>query len=353
MLQIAARRRHNSRRNSSRRSFSSVSSGLSQAPSRTPCPGDTETFTYDPANLRTWHIPTELSSVLPPNLGKLLAVFQSAGAAVLTGFDRLADMSDSLPNLAEELPEPVRGEGDQSLADEKVAAKRSDYQPQSSREYKKDDEVYHCAPYRRDSANSFRGLNFNNSRRSSSFTGSNSAISSGTVTGSNSTFHPSPSSLQLLNLDATTTPPTVPPMSLNGRDTGDQTCPTSAVSIGSFASPRFTTATFAHHYDPRTAQYIAELHHLRREMLVHLRHAVRHVDAEWRECQRAKVCAGCGDGIQDGGVLRPAGLDAKFEAWWKEKKELVLELEHKARTIGRGVRASVGWSGDAGLGWVA
>lgn len=274
---------------------------------------------------------------------------------MLTGFDRLAGLSDSLPDLAEELPEPVSGvEGDQTVANEEVAVKLFDHQHQSSKEYKNNDETYNCAPYRLDS-NYFKG--FNASSPSLALTDSpTSAASSGAVSRSNSTCtsHPSPSSLQPQALYMALPPLTVPSISLDGRDTGGPASPSTESVAGPFASPRLTTAKFAHHQDPRTAQYVAELHHLRREMLVHLRHAVRRVDAEWRECARARVGAppAAGD-LQDAGAPLPSAYDAEFEAWWKEKKELVLELENKAKTIGRGVCASVGWSGDAGLGWVA
>jgi len=275
---------------------------------------------------------------------------------VLTGFDRLADMSDSLPDLAEELPEPISGvEGDQTAANEEVAAKLFDHQRRSTKEYKSNDEIYNCTPYRLDSSNNFK--TFNLSSPSLSLTDSpTSDVSSGAISRSNSTCtsHSSPSSLQPQALYIPIPPLPVPGISLDGRDTGGPTSPATDAAAGYLASPRLTTAKFAHHQDPRTAQYVAELHHLRREMLVHLRHAVRRVDAEWRECARAKAGApAAAADPQSPAAPLPSARDAEFDAWWKEKKELVLELENKAKTIGRGVCASVGWSGDAGLGWVA
>lgn len=303
-------------------------------------------------------MPVELWNALPPSLSKSLAAFQHAGAVVLTGFDRLADMSNSLPDLAEELSsEPGLGSDDQTATHDAVAAKLFDHQRRSSREETKEKEIFHCAPYRRDSASGFNNYAFNNpSSRSSSFTtGSVSSISSGSITRSNSTSHPSPNSLQALTPD---TPLSLLALPLNSLGNGDITNPMAASpgiegGIGGIASPRLTTSKFVHHHDLRTAQYVAELHHLRHEMLVRLRHAARRVDAEWKECRRASFSAMNEMTFENGGVLLPCDLDGEFETWWKDKKERVADLEHKAKAIGRGVKISIGWGGDAGLGWVA
>lgn len=300
-------------------------------------------------------MPAELWDALPPGLSKALAGFQHAGAAVLTGFERLAEMSSSLPDVDEELSGPVIGTtGDQTAAHDAVAAKLFDHQRKSSKEETKDQEIYHCAPYRRDSSGALNNFSFTNlSSHSSSFTGSSmSVVSSGSVTRSNSTSHPSPNSLAALSPDTPVSPLALPP-GLEHGDFGHPTTPAVEGGIGGIASPRLTTSKFVHHHDPCTAQYMAELHHLRHEMLVRLRHSVRRADAEWRECRRTSF-SGLGEtGFENGGVLLPSDLDGEFETWWKEKKDMVIELEHKAKAIGRGVHVSIGWGGEGGLGWVA
>lgn len=302
-------------------------------------------------------MPAELWEALPLDLGKSLAAFQHAGAAVLTGFDRLADMSNSLPDLAEEIPsEPGLGLDDQTATHDAVAAKLFDHQRRSSREERKEQDSFHCAPHRRDSNSRPNSFTLTNpSSRSSSFTtASVSAISSGCITRSNSTSHLSPNSLQALTPDTPTSPLILPPNSLESCGASSPIAMSPGVEgrVGGIASPRLMTSKFVQHHDPRTAQYVAELHHLRHEMLVRLRHSARRVDAEWKECKRASFSFTGETGFENGGVL-PSDLDGEFETWWKGKKDLVVELEQKAKAIEPGVRVSIGWGGDAGLGWVA
>lgn len=297
-------------------------------------------------------MPLELWDALPPKLSRPLAALQHAGAAVLTGFERVAEMSPPLPDLVEELLDPA----DTPISPhEEVTAKLMDHQRKASMEDgKKEEEVYHCAPYRRDSGATgtfpFPSLT---SRSSSFMASSSSAFSSGSVTRSNSTSHPSPNSMEILTPETPPVSPLVLPPSFDNSDFRQVTSPLVEGGIGGIASPRLATSKFVQHSDPRTAQFLAELHHLRHEMLVRLRHSVLRVDAEWRDCRRTSSSGWGESGFENGGVLLPSDLDGDFEAWWKAKKIFVGELEHKAKTIGRGMKVSIGWGGDGGTGWAA
>jgi len=106
MYPIAAGPRHQSRRPSPRHSFSNkVTSKAPFESPRTLCPPDTDAFSYNPAHLEAWYMPSVLWDVLPESLRKPVATFQHAGAAVITGFDRLADTSEGQPDLTKEQSE--------------------------------------------------------------------------------------------------------------------------------------------------------------------------------------------------------------------------------------------------------
>jgi len=90
---------------STRRSFSAVSPIPSipkiESP-RTLCPRDGDAFSYNPAHLPAWYMPQDLWARLPRKLLASLAAMQHAGAAVLTGFERLENLSGSLNSVPEE-----------------------------------------------------------------------------------------------------------------------------------------------------------------------------------------------------------------------------------------------------------
>ena len=82
------------RRGSSRRASGSSSYSIPKSPGfdspRTLCPKDSDAFSYDPNHLRAWYIPNELWEPLPVQMQDRLVAVQHSGAAVLTGFERLA-----------------------------------------------------------------------------------------------------------------------------------------------------------------------------------------------------------------------------------------------------------------------
>jgi len=56
------------------------------------CPPDGDAFTFDPKNLDGWSIPPALLAKLPSSLQKSVTSMQLAGAATITGIDRLKAM---------------------------------------------------------------------------------------------------------------------------------------------------------------------------------------------------------------------------------------------------------------------
>lgn len=226
---------NHSRRNSTRKSFASTisrNSSYLESP-RTLCPKDGDAFSYDPSHLRAWYLPMELWEGLPDVVKAHLAAVQYAGAAVLTGFERL--------------DKHTQGPGSTAFADELQV------------------QLDECLP--------LKGRTFSNA--SSVF---QSDLSSPLTVGS------SPS-------ESGCTSPDVPPLSLA------QTTPSSSFSIGSPEVPEKRTVSrersFSTPYEPHDAYYATELSHLRVEAIPRLRHACHKVDVEWRELKRiGKVAEG-------------------------------------------------------------
>jgi hypothetical protein len=326
MAEVVAPRHHTHRR-SSRRSLSTAPhlGPVFESP-RTLCPRDTDAFSYDPAHLKEWYMPQELWNGLPSRLQKPLAALQHAGAAVLTGFDRLALMRETLPSLSQPLDSDDEALEDHSTAaHDALAAKLLDHQRKSSSnsQPRGNEDYFPCSPIlpERHHANSFGG---------------GSSSTSGSTTRSNSTSVPSPHSA-LVWPDSPVSPFVLSP-----------TSPTPV-----FPSRRMSTTKFAHHHDTPMAQYLAELHNLRHEMLVRLRHAVRRVETEWRDVKRLSSLAESHTytAEDDDHVDLEPQTEKEFEHWWLEKKNAVHELTHRGNALGRGLHVSLGWGGHGGMGW--
>ncbi|OCK82887.1 hypothetical protein K432DRAFT_415025 [Lepidopterella palustris CBS 459.81] len=190
---------------------------------RTQCPRDGDAFSYNPAHLAAWYMPQDLWTRLPSQLLASLAAVQHAGAAVLTGFERLEGLGSHLLSVPEERPLVLNlelGEG-ATTAHTKL-----------------------------------RSLSNASTGSSSPSTGSpaSSMSSSPMLSSTYPTALVSPLSL-------TPACPATPPAHPNHHR--------------SFTTP----------LDPHSAYYAAELSYLRTEALPRLRHSTRRVGTEWVECK--------------------------------------------------------------------
>ena len=223
-----SRNSNHQRRPSVRRSFSATSPIPStpkiESP-RTLCPRDGDAFSYNPAHLPAWYMPQDLWARLPRQLLASLAAMQHAGAAVLTGFERLENLSGSLNSVPEEKSQV----GGPELGDRFATAI---VKPRTA-------------------------SNASSMRYDSAFSSPTSSISSSPVLSSN---HPT-ASISPLSL-----PPTV----------------NTAAQTGHHHRRAFTTPL-----NPHNAYYAAELSYLRTDSLPRLRHSARRVETEWAECKRA------------------------------------------------------------------
>lgn len=118
------------------------------------------------------------------------------------------------------------------------------------------------------------------------------------------------------------------------------TTPFSPIALGPSAAGSFETRSssrersFSTPLEPKDAHFANELAALRTGALVHLRHTVHKVDAEW-------------SAIQVKGALAADDIIA-FGKWWKERKDAHQGLEDEGMHLARihGISAT-------GLGWTA
>lgn len=219
------------RRSSVRRSFSATSPIPStpkiESP-RTLCPRDGDAFSYNPAHLPAWYMPQDLWARLPRQLLASLAAMQHAGAAVLTGFERLENLSGSLNSVPEEKSQVGGPELGDCFATTIVKPRTAS----------------NASSVRHDS-------------------GFSSPISASPIS--------SISSSPLLSYNHPTA--SISPLSLP---------PTTAAQTSHHHRRAFTTPL-----NPHNAYYAAELSYLRTDSLPRLRHSARRVETEWAECKRA------------------------------------------------------------------
>ncbi|KAF2686375.1 hypothetical protein K458DRAFT_211527 [Lentithecium fluviatile CBS 122367] len=219
--------RNHSRRSSTRKSCAS----LLESP-RTLCPRDGDAFSYDPAHLADWYIPQDLWERLTPKLQATLAAMQHAGAAVLTGFERLGKHTEELEC----------GRPNHKLEEDELIVQLSALPP----------------PKLRTTSNASSA--FFSDAPSPVFTDTpNSGSTSPSLSGSQIASPVSP--ICLSPLDS---------MCFEKRERSRE---------HSFSTPR----------EPHDAYYAAELSHLRTEALTRLRHASRKVDQEWYEAERTNA----------------------------------------------------------------
>lgn len=299
--------RHHERRHSSGYRRESPYDNSPLPVSRTDCPKDINAFSYDPQHLNAWFMPNELWIRLPPSLLTSLMALQYAGAAVLTGFERLGQLGTSLPDLAEEdegsdgLDAGAAATGTFPTRVQKLEARHSRHDSLGSS----------------GSASTLPSLTHSDPTSPTIFAitvpGSPipeyTLVSSATIT----------KRLDAIPHDFSPYPP--PSTSLHLLSTsGRATPPSPHDNISPLLKPFLSTTTIP--TDPATAYYHAELSHLRSDALVRLRHAALRLDAEWAECKRL-------------GESEEA-VEADFEMWWGEMRERVRGLDGRGKALAAG-----------------
>lgn len=206
-------------------SLSRSSSYLNAA--RVAAPKDGDAFSYNPAHLRHWYCPQQLWDRLPEQVQSSLAALQHAGAAVLTGFERLDKHLES---------------SDDSDVDGKPAA---------------DDSL---AQLDQLPSPRFRTI----SNASSVFqSDSSTPLTSASSTSQSGSASPVESSLPASHL----------------------LCPGSPILLGASERSRSRERSFSTPLKSHDAYYAAELSHLRTEALPRLRHKTYKVDSAWSEAK--------------------------------------------------------------------
>ncbi|KAI4956543.1 hypothetical protein J4E91_000755 [Alternaria rosae] len=218
-----------SRRNSSRKTISCLTRTPSNVDApRTICPKDGDAFSYDPSHLRHWYCPQELWDRLPKQVQSCLGDVQHAGAAVLTGFERL---DKHLDNFDDSQVDP-RATGDELLVH------LDELPPPKFRTVSNASSVFQ-------------------SDTSSPLTSASSASQSGSAS------------------------PTTPAFSVS-----QIMCPGSPICLGPSELSRSRERSFSTPLRSHDAKYAAELSHLRTEALPRLRHKSYKVETEWQEAKR-------------------------------------------------------------------
>lgn len=214
-------------RRDSCRSLSRSSSYLNAARAAA-APKDGDAFSYNPAHLRHWYCPQELWDRLPEQVQSSLAALQHAGAAVLTGFERLdkhlEGSEDSDCDTSRLAPEDALAQLDQLPS-----------------------------PRLRTTSNASSVFQ---SDSSTPLTSASSASHSGSASPLES---PVPVS-QLM-------------------------CPGSPLSLGLSERSRSRERSFSTPLKSHDAYYAVELSHLRTEALPRLRHKTYKVDTAWSEAK--------------------------------------------------------------------
>lgn len=273
---------------------------------RTSCPEDTNAFSYDPKHLKAWHMSPDLWAQLPDSLRTSLMALQHAGAAVLTGFERLEKLRASLPDVDEREEEFYIASTDRGLC-------RS-----MSESY--------CRHYSFASSVPGSALpSLTNSALNSPVTISSPGLESpvselcppvntpysekdiAAVTLSDrSVLRPSPRNL-----------PTPPPEHVYS--------PSGQISppVGNLLLKPFRTIDTIP-TDPATAYYHAELSHLRSDAIVHLRHCTMRVDADCAEAKRDELIS--------------ADVEEAFDEWWSGIKGKVWGLDVRGKAMAERVR---------------
>lgn len=281
---------NHSRRNSSRRSFTSTA--LPSLPKESPrplCPRDGDSYSYKPRHLPAWYVSQDLWERLPGHIQSPLTALQHAGAAVLTGYERLEKHSEDRDN---DHAKAIDDEMDVQLEESILLLPTLD-------------------------------TRFPPKLRTESTT--SSALTESTIWSPVFSSQSSGSASPDLSASQTTSP--ISPICLTPADAeppANRPCDRLLSKERSFCTP----------LEPHNAYYATELSQLRTESIPRLRHAARKVETEWYDCKRQ-------------GAI-PAHDIAAFEQWWAEKKSIIVNLNEKCKQL------SVAFGmGPAGMGWTA
>ncbi|GME35073.1 hypothetical protein GTA08_BOTSDO00615 [Neofusicoccum parvum] len=325
--------RHHYRRPSLKKTLSPVSPGVS-AP-RTHCPKDVDAFSFSPSHLPAWSMPQDLWERLPDRLRPHIVGVQHAGAAVLTGFERLKDIRTTLLTDLVELEEPQEGSAKANAPTENNGRTEKELDVLLSN--MNFDTTTKGPRARHDSLATPALSTPSLTPPSSEAVSDRSADSSMPGTpGESSPVTPaspptpiSPFSFPVDKSSQSHTPPPTSPISLTSPlsppPPETPASPATPASIGIISPLRPFVQPPRH---PHATYYAAEMAELRCAALVRLRHAARRVDAEWGECKRV-------------GVVRPSERDddartaKEFELWWAGRKGAIGALEERIRRIER------------------
>ncbi|KAF2785463.1 hypothetical protein K505DRAFT_330984 [Melanomma pulvis-pyrius CBS 109.77] len=201
---------------------------------RTLCPRDGDAFSYNPTHLSAWYISQDLWDRLTPQLQSTLASMQHSGAAVLTGYERLEQHTESLDG----------GRPDRKMDEDEFLVQLDNSLPSMPLKLR------------------------TTSNASSMF----SAVASPVFTAS----------------PISTSGSTTPPLSSSQVTSPiSPICLTPADANVPSKRDRSRDRSFSTPLEPHNAYYATELSHLRTESIPRLRHAARSVDKEWYEAKRS------------------------------------------------------------------
>ncbi|KAF2144135.1 uncharacterized protein K452DRAFT_296371 [Aplosporella prunicola CBS 121167] len=341
------------RRLSVRRTFST---GPDVSAPRTHCPKDVDAFSYDPAHLLEWSMPDGLWYRLPSRLRATVASMQHAGAAVLTGLDRLHEMKEELQldkfsetSNKDETEDPFEY-GSGSIAPGQPGLE--DLFDVMTMEAAK-------APRGRHDSLATPSLS------TPALTPSDSSIAVDFGDSNSSPSTPLPATpLQLPSPLALPSKPWQQPSPQRysmsgprpdvklGAEPSNSSLGTAAVLManGKLSAPLLPLHPHGFMPTPRhphAAYYAAELAELRCVALVRLRHSARKVESQWIECKRV------GDVIIEAARSSPAAsafelsdeerieeqvrsalaVVREFEMWWAGQKGEVGALEERIKSI--------------------
>ncbi|KAK8238552.1 hypothetical protein HDK90DRAFT_229663 [Phyllosticta capitalensis] len=305
--------RHQLRRPSFKKTH--VSSGPGVSAPRTHCPKDVDAFSYNPTHLQQWMMPQDLWEQLPHQLKTPLASVQHAGAAVLTGLDRIEEIRTTLLDKLSELDERSQAPSIEQIA--QVINEAEDHAERKRAARARHDSVA--------STLSTPGLSPDRQRHTDT-----DASSSPSDSGINTPLT-LPTQMHPIAIPfATKLPESALPAatgrlrtsSLLGTSFVDDTPCSPIASPQSFPTPSSPPLGLHPSYPvappchPHEKYYAAELLELRSVSLVRLRHSSRRVDVEWSECKQR--CSS--------DQTSPAVVE-RFEAWWEACKRDIIALE--------------------------
>jgi hypothetical protein len=311
------------RRASTRRSSGALPPALDSP--RTSMPRDDNAFTFRREHLDDWSMPDSLWIMLPAELKTKVKNLQHSGAAVQTSFARLEELAHDLPEVIHEDEETdkdksmtsLAGKTSQDFIDLNAKLVQVQYQRRAS-ETSRMEEKFDCSPIPPEY------------RATSGIETASTSFSSEMTTRTNSTSCPSPFDLSH--------PHSPEPMSPTPLDLGTTSRRNSNATSNMTAPPR--NAPLGH--------YLAQLHHLRTEDVVRLRHAMYAVETELLVLSKPlSPTSSLESTAINTTQTHMSDINAAFEDWWPEKKALAISLDQKSKSIEPGLKFRIGWGEGA------